>query len=67
MIKVIALKEHTYAGINRKADEVYEIDPRFLQTLVALKKVKPFTETETATTEAQPRGRYNRRDLRAKE
>lgn len=64
-VRVVALKDHDYDQKPRKAGDVYEADPKFLTILTGLGRVKVVEVTEAPKPESH--GRYNRRDMRAKD
>ncbi len=67
-IKVIALRDHEWAGKPRKLGEVYEADPSDVR-FDALLKIghAKLAEAEPEAPTAEPKGRYKRRDLRPAE
>lgn len=62
-IKVIALKQHFYDSLLRKAGEVYEVPERDLRMLLRQGEVRVFNGESNATIVTSE---YNRRDMRAK-
>jgi len=58
--KVLAIRQHVYEGVPRKAGEIYDVTESALKILVAWRKVRPL-ETRL------DRNQYERRDMRAKQ
>ncbi len=67
-VKVIALRDHEWAGTARKLGETYEVDPSDVR-FDALLKIghAQLAEAEPEAPATEPKGRYKRRDLRATE
>lgn len=64
-VQVIALKSHEWAKKFRKAGEVYDVDPTDDRFDALLKLgLAEIVQSEPAD---PPKGRYQRRDLRARE
>jgi hypothetical protein len=69
-VQVIALRDHEWAGEPRKLGETYEVDPSDVRfdALITIGHAKIADVQPSAPNPEPPsKGRYQRRDLRAKE
>lgn len=74
MVKMIALKPHTYATKTLAADDEFEVEEGYVATLISLgrarladdkKKSTKVEPVKTTSTEAEPAGKYGTRRLKA--
>lgn len=62
--KVETVKDHTYGGQKRKPGDCYDCEERFLQAVVGMGWAKKVEEPEPSS-QAERKGTYKRRDMKA--